>query len=168
VKQSRNGVQVATSDHRGQACAKAKFLLLTGVGRDAPKPDPQIAAARERDRQRNRAAAEAAKDATQRIAGARRRWGQRKPLAGTVGAAYLASRDIKDPVGGWPECVAFLSVRSIHVWVRNDAGKDVLLTFPTAGGVMVSEQLPPAADFFRGARSGLSSGACPRLFSAPP
>ena len=55
-----------------------------------------------------------------------------------MGAAYLASRGIKEPVSGWPECVAFLSVRSAKSGSETTPGKDVLLIYPTGGGVMVA------------------------------
>ena len=110
------------------------------IGRPRPKHDAARAAemAAERERKRFEAAARDAQDAAKRIATARWLWSLRKPLSGTVGAKYLAGRSIAEPAGGWPDCVAFLTVNDVTFEDKDSEGKDVWRTVVCAGAVIVA------------------------------
>ncbi len=120
------------------AVAWAAGWLGIDVGKRVPQSDPARATQQAADRQRKRAeaAAQEAKDAAQRVNMARRCWSSRKPLAGTVGAQYLADRGIAHPVGGWPECVAFVPAQRVTFKDQDGDRQVVWRTVPCAGAVI--------------------------------
>ena len=120
--------------------AWAANWLGIDIGRPAPKPDPARQAELERERERSRAqrAAEQAQDEARRVYTAQWLWSLRKPLTGTQGARYLASRGITEPAEGWPDCVAFLPTADVTFDDRNADGRDVRRTVPCAGALIVA------------------------------
>ena len=128
------------------AVAWAANWLGIDIGRPVPKPDPAREAALERERERRRAAAaaEQAVDEARRVYTARRLWSLRKPLRGTQGERYLASRGITEPVEGWPECVAFLPADRVTFEDKDGDKQAVMRTVPCAGAVIVAATSPTA------------------------
>jgi len=116
----------------------AAHWLGVDIGATVAAPDPEIEARREAERaeRKRRADARAAQDAAKRVRAARWWWSQRKPLSGTPGACYLASRGIAEPVDGWPDAVAWLPAREVMIAEEGPDGAEVRRAIPCAGAVM--------------------------------
>jgi putative DNA primase/helicase len=102
---------------------------------EAADPDPAVASKRKEDQARQRAA-QADEEAADRLDAVRRArwwWSQRKPLPGTLGAVYLASRGIGAPADGWPDSIAFWPADGVTIGVGKEQRK-----YPAAGALMVS------------------------------
>lgn len=93
---------------------------------------------RERERRRAEAAAQKAQDEARRVRTARWLWSNKKPLAGTLGARYLARRGITEPNEGWPDCLAFLPAADVTFEDRTTEGQDVWRTIPCGGALIVA------------------------------